>query len=93
MRTHKRCPTCNRLLPWEAFNKDMSQSTGIRCTCRECTNSRRRTKWEQHTEAQRLARNQRNAAYRERKRETAWGEVVGFTTSPHVDQQPRGEQA
>jgi hypothetical protein len=67
MRTHKRCPVCDRTLPWEAFNKDMSQSTGIRCTCRECTNAGRRAKWKQHTEAQRIARNQRTAAWKNRR--------------------------
>lgn len=69
MRTHKRCPACQRTLSWEAFNKDMSQSTGIYSACRECFNARRRAQWAQRTEAQRIARNQRTAAYRKRKQE------------------------
>ena len=67
MRTHKHCPVCNRTLPWGAFNKDLSQSIGIRGTCRECTNARKRAKWTHHTETQRLARNQRTAAWRDRR--------------------------
>ena len=62
MRTHKRCPVCERTLPWESFGQDMSQSIGIKGLCKECHNARTRQRYAANTDAQRLARNARDRA-------------------------------
>ena len=62
MRTHKRCPSCERTLSWEAFAQDLTLSTGVKGLCKECFNAKSRAKWKERTEAQRLARNARDRA-------------------------------
>jgi hypothetical protein len=68
MRTHKRCPSCNRTLPWESFGRDLTQSIGIKGLCKECHNARTRQRYAARTEIEKAARRARDrAAYARRK--------------------------
>ena len=62
MRTHKHCPVCDRILPWEAFGQDLTQSIGIKGLCKECHNTKTRQRYAAMTEDQKLARNARDRA-------------------------------
>ena len=68
MRTHKRCPVCERTLPWESFGQDLTQSIGIKGVCRECFNAKNRQRYAARCEDQKAARRARDrAAYARRK--------------------------
>ena len=68
MRTDKRCPVCQRTLPWEAFGRDITQSIGIKGICKECHNTKTRQRYAAMTEDEKAARNARDrATYARRK--------------------------
>ena len=54
---HKRCPGCNKALPYSDFTKDSRKFLGLKTYCRECSNERHR-EWARKNR-ERLSREQR----------------------------------
>jgi hypothetical protein len=68
MRTEKRCPVCERTLPWEAFGRDITPSIGIKGICKECHNTKTRQRYGARSDAEKSARRARDrATYARRK--------------------------
>lgn len=57
--TEKQCTgSCGRVLPLSAFSKDRSQSSGLRCQCRECQQAERK-KWHAANKSRNNAKSKR----------------------------------
>ena len=60
MTEYKACSRCKQILPYEAFNKKSSSSTGLSSGCRDCDNAAKRNL----TPQQRHRKNAKNREYR-----------------------------